>query len=76
MTRTIDIFDALVDIDYTYEPPSIGAIFTETGEAERLGAGVTITSIKCRGLEIISIIPEEQLLSMEQDILENMANQN
>lgn len=74
--KTIDLYDLQVEVLYEYSAPQIGGVFKETGEVEMISAGIRLTSVKCRGVEIITIIPEDQLLEMEQEILTELANRN
>lgn len=62
------------DVEYIYQGPQIGGSYSDAGEVEILSAYVTITSVKCKGIEIIDIIPKDLLLVMEQDKLREITH--
>lgn len=72
----ISLYDLQCEIQYDYTPPQIGGTYLNTGELERLSAQVTITSVKCQGIEIIKLVPDQQLLELEQELLEGIAYRN
>ncbi len=61
-----------VELEYDYESPYNNP--TPAG-IEYIPGLVTINSVKCNGIEIISLISKDYLDSMQEEILEEKTNQ-
>jgi len=66
----IDLINLEVEIEYNFNPPSIGGIH-EDGSQEHFPATVSIYSIISKGIEIISLIHPDQIEQLEAEILED-----
>lgn len=60
-----------VELEYDYEPPYNNP--TPAG-TEYIPGLVTINSVKCNGIEIISLISKDELEIMQNEILEEKIN--
>jgi hypothetical protein len=81
MEKTIDLTELEVDIEYTYEPASIGEV-DESGRKEHIPACVSIHSVKAKprkksvllgdvaDVEIYYLLTPAQIESLEEEILE------
>lgn len=56
--------DAQIEFEYEAE-----CVNHTPGGDEHIPALVTITSVKCKGIELIALISKEELQSMEEQIL-------
>lgn len=74
--KTIDLINLEVELRYDYQSPSIGGMYPDTGDQEVIPASITIHSVRSGGIEIISIIPEDQLQIMEEELLEEITKRN
>lgn len=69
--QTIDIINLDVEIEYNFNPPSIGGTH-EDGSQEEIPATVDIYSIKAQGIEIISLVHPDQLEMLQAEILDDL----
>lgn len=74
--RYLNLYELEIEVDYDYEPATIGTIFSMTGECEILPSSLTIKSVICNGVEIIKIIPPEQLEEMEEQLIRELDCRN
>lgn len=68
--QTIDIINLDVEIEYNFNPPSIGGTH-EDGSQEEIPATVDIYSVKAQGIEIISLIHPDQKEALEEEMLKD-----
>lgn len=68
--QTIDIINLDVEIEYNFNPPSIGGTH-EDGSQEEIPATVDIYSVKAQGIEIISLIHPDQKEVLEEEMLKD-----
>lgn len=63
----ISLIDLEADVEFNYEPADVVSTPADT---EYLPAIISIYSVKVNGIELISLIPKEDLVTMEAQILE------
>jgi hypothetical protein len=72
----ITLTDLNVDIEYHYQKPVFGGSYADTGDQEILPAEVDIYSVKCKGIELISLLEPDQLSEMNEKLLEQIKAQD
>ncbi len=70
-TRNIDLLGLDVEVMYTYQKADQGGTHP-AGGVEQLPARISIYSVMCKGIDIISLLSSDQLEDMEREILEGM----
>lgn len=58
-----------VEVSYDRIPQEIGDK-DENGNVELIPNSISLTSIKCKGIELISLLSPEEILALEQEIEE------
>ena len=63
---TIDLYNLEVDVIYEYIPAQDNST---PGGVERIGHSIIITSVICEGIDILPLLPRDQIFDLEEEIL-------
>jgi hypothetical protein len=69
MKFTLNLLDLDVQVEHKFHKPTVGGSH-ESGEREIIPAEVEITSIKTDGIEILPLVPTEDVERFANKILE------
>lgn len=70
----IDLENLDCDIEYEYYPECIGGSYSDTGEVEKLPAYIELKSVKCKEIELITLLNNYQINQIEEKILREIIN--